>query len=525
MSAVLVRPCLDKLPRSKQFAWRRAVVPLPFALLWLELINQLKAEWSFNPQYGYGWSVPFLVLYLIWKRWPKRPVPAQPETRVLPIMIVSFSAFLFLPLRLVAEANPDWRLISWTMALAAIILSLGCLFLMGGFPWLRHFVFPVVFFLVAVPWPVHFEQVVVQNLMRAVITISVALLNTLGIPALQLGNVIEVRAGLIGIEQACSGVRSLQATLMVSLFLGELYAFTMPLRLVLVAVGTVLAFFCNLTRIVLLVWIGVKNGTKAIEAWHDPAGLTILLVCLIGLWLFCLLLPRNSDSSIEPTLGYVNCAARPLPYALLTGLGLWICLVETGVQAWYRLHQQTFTSTRWAVSWPVFESSYKPVPISSEAERLLQYNEGGGGQWVSADGHPWMMYFFRWFPGRTAALFVKNHRPDVCLPASGLVLHQDKGIRRLEINCLNLPFRFYRFDDNGTPLHVLYCYWDNRSSYQNTAAAEQEDWTARGRLRAAMTGRRETGAQMVELVVWGYQDDGEADNALRGALERIIRRG
>jgi len=45
----------------------------------------------------------------------------------------------------------------------------------------------------------HLEQVVVQNLMRAVTGINVALLNVVGIPALQLGNVIEVGAGLIGI--------------------------------------------------------------------------------------------------------------------------------------------------------------------------------------------------------------------------------------------------------------------------------------------------------------------------------------
>jgi exosortase/archaeosortase family protein len=106
-----------------------------------------------------------------------------------------------------------------------------------------------------------------------------------GIPALRLGNVIEVGTGLIGIEEACSGVRSLQATLMVSLFLGELYAFKIRPRILLVAAGALFAFFCNLVRTALLVWIGARNGTKAIEAWHDPAGLTILFVCLLGLWL------------------------------------------------------------------------------------------------------------------------------------------------------------------------------------------------------------------------------------------------
>jgi hypothetical protein len=136
-----------------------------------------------------------------------------------------------------------------------------------------------------------------------------------------------------------------------------------------------------------------------------------------------------------------------------------------------------------------------------------------------------MMYFFRWFPGRTAALFVKNHRPDICLPASGVVLRRESGIRLLQINGANLPIRAYRFDDNGTPLHVFYCYWDGRSSYENATAAEPEDWTAGGRLRAAIRGRREIGTQMLELAVWGYQDDGAADRALQREFERVIRLG
>ena len=529
MKALLARARLSESPGSKVFAWRLLATAGVLALLWLEVINQLKAEWSLNPQYGYGWSVPFLALYLLWRRWPHRPAPAPPPRklpwRLLPAAAAVICAFLFLPLRFVAEANPDWRLISWAFTLVVIALTLGCLFLMGGLPWLRHFAFPIVFFLVAVPWPMHLEQVVVQNLMRAVTGINVALLNVVGIPALQLGNVIEVGAGLIGIEEACSGVRSLQAALMVSLFLGELYAFKIRPRILLVAAGALLAFFCNLVRTALLVWIGTRNGTKAIEAWHDPAGLTILSVCLLGLWLLCLLLLRNTNSAIESSHVDVNSAPRPLPWPLLAGFGIWICFAEAGVQTWYALHQQTVTYTRWAVQWPVSESRYKSVSIPPEAESLLRYNEGGGGKWEAADGQLWIMYFFRWFPGRTAALFVKNHRPDICLPASGLVLHRESGIRLLQINGANLPIRSYRFDDNGTPLHVFYCYWDGRSSYENATAAEQEDWTARGRLRAAIRGRREIGAQMLELAVWGYQDDGAADRALQRELERIIRLG
>jgi len=203
-------------------------------------------------------------------------------------------------------------------------------------------------------------------------------------------------------------------------------------------------------------------------------------------------------------------------------LVIWLLLVEVGVQTWYRSHQ-TVTGSLWSVRWPESESHYKQVAIAPAAETLLRYNEGGGAAWDGADGRQWMMYFFRWLPGRTAARFVKVHRPDICLPASGRTMERDNGLRMLAVNGITLPVRSYRFDDRGVPLHVFYCYWDARSSYESVAAAESEDWSPRGRLRAALEGRREIGAQMIEIVVWGYQDDNEASEALARELSQVIR--
>jgi len=506
---------------SRTFPWPTAAVLFFFALLWLELIHQLRAEWWINPQYNYGLVVPLLALYLFWKRWTERSSPSPPRSRAWPIALLLFCALLFFPIRFVAEANPDWRLLSWTFALVAVAISILWIFLAGDSPWLRHFAFPLFFFLIAVPWPMRAEQIVVQNLMRAVSAINVSFLNIAGIPALQHGNVIEVGSGLIGIEEACSGVRSLQATLMISLFLGELYSFTIKRRVLLIVAGALLAFICNVVRTAILVWIGAQRGPNSIEAWHDPAGFTILLICLFGLWLLSLFMSRRSPAS--RTSPNIDLRYAPLRFSwpLLVSLALWFLVAEAGVQIWYGRHQ-SIGSSRWVAQWPNSESAYKTVAIPPEAENLLRYNEGGGAAWHGTDGHPWMMYFFRWFPGRTAALFVKVHRPDVCLPASGMTMERDNGLRLLTVNGVNLPIRSYRFDDRGAPLHVFYCYWDARSSYESVAAAEEEDWSPRGRLRAAWRGRREIGAQMLEVVVWGYEDDDKANEALQRQLAQII---
>lgn len=503
-----------------------AIAVVTLGLVWFEILLHLQAEWSYDPQYNYGWSVPFLVLFLLWRRWPLRPPAAPPSSRFWPALILGSCVFFLPAMRFLSEANPDWRLLSWAGAFFGLGVSFSLLFLIGGKPWLRHFAFPFLFFLVAVPWPVQVEQIVTQSLMQAVTAINVFGLHLAAIPALRHGNVIEVGSGLIGIEEACSGVRSLQATFMISLFLGELYSFTFGRRLFLFLAGAVLAFLCNLVRTALLVFIGIQGGGGAIHAWHDPAGLTIMLCCLFGLWLISLLMQRYlteyETAPLDKTVG--GRSGRP-PVRLLVAATSWLLMAEVVVQIWYKAHETPLQNSRWSVQWPITLEGFKPVPIAPEAESLLRYNQGGGASWTGADGHPWLMYHFQWLPGRTAALFVKVHRPDVCLPASGMTLVRDNGIRPSDVNGVSLPVRTYRFDAHGVPLHVLYYYWDARSSYETGKAAAEEDWTDLGRIRAALRGKREVGAQMLELVVWGYERDEDANQMLILQLKQMIKAG
>ncbi len=502
------------------FSWPLALALVAFLFLWLENIHQLGSEWSLNPQYAYGWTVPFLAAFLFYQRWSRRPVPTLPRFAGLTIALALVAAALLLPARLVAVANPDWRLLDWIMALAVVALSLGALHFAGGASTLRHFAFPVLFFLVAVPWPVQLEQFVVQNLMRADAAITIGILNLIGTLALQHGNVIELSTGQVGIDDACTGVRSLQATFMIALFLGEFYRMPLRRRVLLIVVGAALAFVCNIGRTFLLCEVAASSGIEAIHRWHDPAGFTILFICLFALWAISLWLQPALPPARLAAVAPFHFRGIGWPLTLI----VWLCLTEVAVAAWYA-PRAAEDSKPWTVTWPTSEAGYQSQPIPAAAQELLRANEGGAATWRSADDRRWMMYSFHWLPGRTAALFVKNHRPDICLPASGLTMVQESGVHLVTVNGVTLPIRSYRFDDNGRPLHILYCYWDGRSSYIDNSAAAPEDWTARGRLHAAWQGKRELGARMFELAVWDHENDAEAQAALTGELGKIIREG
>lgn len=503
--------------REERTDW---VAIVTIGLVWLELVSRLRFEWSINPQYGYGWTVPLLATYIFWRRTETLPPAARPNFGWFAIAVAIAAALLLVPVRLIEEANPDWRLMSWIMAGAVAIITAAAIYLARGMPSLRHLAFPILFFFVAVPWPTQLEHLIIQGLMRADAAINVEVLNAIGIPAVQLGNVIEVGSGFVGIDEACTGIRSLQATLMVSLFLGEFYSFDLSRRVALVVAGAVLAFVCNLGRTFLLVWLGAEHGIASIKSWHDPAGMSILVACMFGLWGVSMLMRRNQAR--EPVRQIAATTGFRISRAFLIAVLALTLTAEAGTQVWYGAHAARMAQVKpWRVDWPSAATNWRVVPVAESAQELLRYNEGGGGSWTDAAGHNWAMYFFRWLPGRTAALFVTNHRPDICLPASGMVQRGGARHRLVNVNGVTLPMRSYVFDDGRQTLHVFYCYWDGTPPQASNAGTE--NWTPAGRLEAVKRGKRDVGTQMLEIAVFGYNDDAAAEAAAREQLSTIVR--
>jgi hypothetical protein len=235
-----------------------------------------------------------------------------------------------------------------------------------------------------------------------------------------------------------------------------------------------------------------------------------------------MLLRRNS-SSIEPPPRRHKTTFR-LPAALLATLAILVAVAEGGTQLWYRSHEAESQRLRaWNIDWPQNAPAWQEVQVAENAQELLRYNQGGGGAWRGGDGHNWTMYFFRWLPGRTAGLFVKTHRPDVCLPASGMTLQSGPRNRIFEVNGVALPIRAYLFVNGTQKLYVYYCYWDGTTPRPGTD--EREDWTAAGRLDSVKRGKRDVGTQMLELVGWGYEDEASAESAAREQLSQVVKRG
>ena len=494
------------------------------AALWFSTLNQLRVEWSVNAQYAYGWTVPFLAAYLFAERWKVRPPTAAVRSWKMLALIVAPLALLLLPLRVIQEGAPDWRLVSWAMAGVSLALSLGLIYFAGGWAWLRHFALPVAFVLVAVPWPMAFEQSVVQALMRTVATICVEALGWAGIAAEQHGNVIEVSTGVVGVEEACSGVRSLQTTLMAALFLGELFRFGGARRLALIGGGLALAFVCNAGRAFFLVWISVSRGSEAIAKWHDGVGFTVLAVSLGGLAALTAALRagRKNSADAEP-LASPSHRPRLPSRKVVASLAAWLLAVEAGSEIWYRAHESRMAKAEpWTVALPAQKPGFRELTFPESTRAILRYNEGRSATWPEADGTQWSLVFLRWLPGRASTQLARSHGPELCLPASGAVLLSDLGLKRVPVAKIVLTTHAYVFGIRDRPFYVFYCLWEEGPS-DDAPQSTVIDMTAASRLAAVWKGRRNLGQQVLEVAVAGPRDAAEAEAEVARMLAGVIR--
>jgi exosortase len=294
------------VPPSEGRSAKLNLGPLPVCvliLLWGYVVYRLGTLWHSNEDYTFGWFVPLLCLCLFRERWKRRPARSPVRPAGGTYFMLGIFGLSLLPAALFLEIIPNWRSAGWLLAGAAIGITFIILYFLGGRSWSRFFAFPVIFLLVAVPWPPRFEHPLKDNMSRLNATVSAASANVLGSPAVRRGMLIETSPGLVGVDEACSGIRSFQASVMVALFLGELFSYGILRRGVLLFGAVMLAFACNVIRTTYLVRIADLHGIAAVNLRHDQAGFAILGVTLLGLLvLVWLLRPRPGRQGVDLSL-------------------------------------------------------------------------------------------------------------------------------------------------------------------------------------------------------------------------------
>jgi exosortase len=491
---------------------------LAVAGFWLLVLNQQRLEWTVNPVYSYGWAVPALVVLLFAARWGDRPPPG----RALPA--AAFGAALvallvaYLPVRVVQEANPDWVKINWAMAGLWAGAVLAGLARIGGAPYVRHFLFPVAFAFTALPWPVWVEDPLTKSLMQINAGFAAEILTLLGTPAAAVGNLIQVGGHWVNVEEACSGIRSLQTAFMVALFLGEFHRLGVRRRAALLLASFAVAFAVNLARTLVLTRLARAD---AVEAWHDTVGTIALLVCLAALWGVAELMRPRAAKAAPPR--------APAPAPLRAPLGwrgallacAWLAAAEGLTWGWYRAHERALPPpAAWDVRWPRTAPDFAAGEFSDRMRALLKFNRGATASWTVA-GYRWQMYCLEWLPGRVSKFLSTAHYPTVCLPATGLTLVSETGVWHCRAGGVDFPFTTYLFAEGARDVYVFHAILEDRPA----GAARPADYrqvSSTERLDSVWRGERNLGQRVVGIALRGPVSPEEARAAVADLLGTVI---
>ena len=115
--------------------------------------------------------------------------------------------------------------------------------------------------------------------------ISVYVIQTLGIPAVAQGNVINLTEGQLGVVEACSGLRMLM--LFFAVCLGAAFVLRCPLwkKVVIVVCAVPIAVLSNVARITVTAFLHETVSPElADKVFHDMAGLLMMPLAMLLLW-------------------------------------------------------------------------------------------------------------------------------------------------------------------------------------------------------------------------------------------------
>ncbi len=139
------------------------------------------------------------------------------------------------------------------------------------------FCFPCFIWIISAPLVSLIENRLSLFLLGKVLMVVFFLLEMGGYALEQEGNTLVMPSGKVGIEDACSGIRSLMGCLFAGSFLGAIFLRNLGQKLLLLVFGMAFAFTANLVRSIFLTAWAYSEGPDAISGFvHGVAGYFVL---------------------------------------------------------------------------------------------------------------------------------------------------------------------------------------------------------------------------------------------------------
>jgi exosortase/archaeosortase family protein len=450
------------------------MLSLIWSILWILLITQARHHWGDASYYNFGWAVPFLAGYLLFKNFQSLPIKLRNPTGVHNLWVWILLAVL-IPFHALSEVNPFWRAPLWIQFAILSSFSLWISFLMYGRCGIKRALSPLLLLSTMIPWPYRIETSIIQEFTVVVSEVACNVLVFFGYPFELSGNSLTMGAVQIGVNEACSGIRSLQALFMMTIFASSVLAIPLQGKLLSILMLPVVVLITNTARAVFLSLVVVSGGNNAYDRWHDAAGIVafgISMGMLAGvLFVAVKLMPARKETTAS-TLAIDS--SMQLGYPPLAAYIFLPILVWALVEGWFRWHEMVRESLPKLTFTPPDNSSvrYGSVPIPSQIKSVLGYSYGQRFVMRTDRLDLGEVYFYSYTAdNRIDSVSSYGHSPLICMEAIGASLKEyfppllltiydaqgtyPDGHNRSTLMSLNLSHAEFQ-DQKGRRIHVFW---------------------------------------------------------------------
>lgn len=425
--------------------WLGTVVPaVLLGLIYGEGIAYMVRLWAVDENYGHGFFVPLISLYLIWQR--RGALRERGGAGSLwGVAVVLFSVGLYF----VGELATLYLLVHlslWGVVIGLVVAAVGP----GG---AKAIAFPLFYLLTMIPLPDFLYQRLSGQLQLISSALGVGCLQFVGVTAFREGNVIDLGPIQLQVVEACSGLRYLFPLAALALICAYLFRDRFWKRALLFLSSFPIAIFLNGFRIGMTGLLVEFYGKGTAEGFfHQFSGWLLFVISLAILFAEMALLRRMVSASTSnhfpevigggkpvgsgaspmrspfrgPDQGMEQ-PARPLAPTYLFSLGLLVPVLFASLQMEAR--EERFPPRASFADFPMEVAGWEGRTLTMEAayREALRFDDYLLADYRPASGLPlnfYVAYYRSQKKGQSA------HSPRTCIPGGGWEI---VSIRPMEI--------------------------------------------------------------------------------------------
>ncbi|MGB8543334.1 MAG: exosortase [Candidatus Acidiferrales bacterium] len=247
---------------------------------------KLFSDWSVDENYSHGFFVPVAFFWMLWRqRHQLENIRVSP--RSWGILIVLFA--------LVQLAAGTWGAENFVAHSSLLVLLCGIVVFLFGTEMLHAVAFPIAWLLFMIPLPSIIFYSITFPLQLLASKLAVGILDLLRVPNVCEGNVLYLANFTAGVEEACSGIRSLISILAFAVLLGYLLRMSVRSRWILAIAAIPIALGMNAARVAGTGLVGNYLGARWAEGFFHTFSGWLLFLGSLALMLGLVRLLDKSD--------------------------------------------------------------------------------------------------------------------------------------------------------------------------------------------------------------------------------------